>query len=203
MRILPVTKVVVETAEFDLHRLKAMLKGEPMPVGEDYQLGEMYDEYNVRQYVFKRDNYTCRYCKAHSTDKKPVKLHVHHIESRKTGGSSPGNLVTLCETCHKAYHEGKIDLGDIAKRLPTMRDAAFMGIMRDTLAQRLRNELVIPVGQTFGYITKLKREQAKLDKTHMVDARCIADGMKAIPCDTEYHTRALRHHNRQLHIPHC
>ena len=67
------------------------------------------------------------------------------------------------------------------------------------VAQRLRNELVIPVGQTFGYITKLKREQAKLEKTHMVDARCIADGMKAIPCDTEYHTRALRHHNRQLH----
>lgn len=68
-----------------------------------------------------------------------------------------------------------------------------------TLVQRLRNELVIPVGQTFGYITKLKREQAKLEKTHMVDARCIADGMKAIPCDTEHHTRALRHHNRQLH----
>ena len=25
---------------------------------------------------------------------------VHHIESRKTGGNAPNNLITLCETCH-------------------------------------------------------------------------------------------------------
>ena len=57
--LLPITEVIVETAEFDTQRLKAMLEGRPLPVGTDYQLGEMYDEYNVRQYVLKRDNYTC------------------------------------------------------------------------------------------------------------------------------------------------
>ena len=57
-RILPITLVRVETAEFDTQRLKAMLAGKPIPVGTDYQLGEMYDKYNVRQYVLKRDNYT-------------------------------------------------------------------------------------------------------------------------------------------------
>ena len=81
-RILPITLVRVETAEFDTQRLKAMLKGKPLPVGTDYQLGEMYDEYNVRQYVLKRDNYTCQCCGAHPTEKKPIRLHVHHIESR-------------------------------------------------------------------------------------------------------------------------
>ena len=83
-RILPVTLVRVETAEFDTQRLKAMLAGKPLPVGTDYQLGEMYDEYNVRQYVLKRDHYTCQCCGTHNTAKKVVKLHVHHLESRKT-----------------------------------------------------------------------------------------------------------------------
>ena len=36
-RILPVSKVVVETAEFDLQLLKAIADGKPVPQGEDYQ----------------------------------------------------------------------------------------------------------------------------------------------------------------------
>ena len=58
--ILPVKTIRVETAEFDLQRLKAMESGAPLPVGTDYQLGEMYDYYNVRQYVLHRDGYTCQ-----------------------------------------------------------------------------------------------------------------------------------------------
>lgn len=106
-KIMPISLVRVETAEFDTQRLKAMLEGKPLPVGTDYQLGEMYDEYNVRQYVLKCDNYTCQCCGAHATKTKQVKLHVHHLESRKTGGNAPSNLITLCPTCHKAIHEGK------------------------------------------------------------------------------------------------
>ena len=94
-RILPVSKVVVETAEFDLQLLKAIADGKPVPQGEDYQKGEMYGHYNVRQYVLWRDNYTCQCCGAHLTKKKEVRLHVHHLESRKVGGNAPGNLVTL------------------------------------------------------------------------------------------------------------
>lgn len=80
-KLLPVKTIRVETAEFDLQRLKALEAGEPVPVGTDYQLGEMYGQYNVRQYVLHRDGYTCQCCGAHGTDKKPVKLHVHHLES--------------------------------------------------------------------------------------------------------------------------
>lgn len=171
--LLPIANVIVETAEFDTHRLKAMLEGHPLPVGTDYQLGEMYDEYNVRQYVLKRDNYTCQCCGAHPSAKKGVKLHVHHLESRKTGGNSPNNLITLCEHCHKLLHKGKITL-DKKKRGHSMRDAAFMGIMRKTLILRLRSELTIPVVETYGYITKLVRETHHMDKSHTVDALCIA-----------------------------
>ena len=57
-------------------------------------------------------------------------LNVHHIESRKTGGNSPSNLITLCESCHKDYHAGKLKLN--LKRGQSFKDAAFMGIMRWT-----------------------------------------------------------------------
>ena len=198
-RILPITLVRVETAEFDTQRLKAMLKEKPLPVGTDYQLGEMYDEYNVRQYVLKRDNYTCQCCGAHPTEKKPVRLHVHHLESRHVGGNAPNNLITLCVACHKALHEGKITLDKGKKRGKPLRDAAFMGIMRNTLLARLKDELNIPVKQTYGYITKLLREKNKIPKSHVNDARCIAKAPNAKPCDTMLYTRALRHHNRQIH----
>lgn len=197
-RILPVTLVRVETAEFDTQRLKAMLAGKPLPVGTDYQLGEMYDEYNVRQYVLKRDNYTCQCCGAHTTTKKAVKLHVHHLESRKVGGNAPSNLITLCTTCHNNLHKGKITL-DGKKRGKTLRDAAFMGIMRNTLLTRLRNELHIPVQNTYGYITKLLREQNDIKKSHVNDARCISKHPLAEPCSICYRTKAIRHHNRQIH----
>lgn len=197
-RILPVTLVRVETAEFDTQRLKAMLAGKPLPVGTDYQLGEMYDEYNVRQYVLKRDNYTCQCCGAHTTAKKAVKLHVHHLESRKVGGNAPSNLITLCTTCHNNLHKGKITL-DSKKRGKTLRDAAFMGIMRNTLLTRLRNELHIPVQNTYGYITKLLREQNDIKKSHVNDARCISKHPLAEPCSICYRTKAIRHHNRQIH----
>ena len=197
-KILPVTLIQIETAEFDTQRLKAMLEGKPLPVGMDYQLGEMYDEYNVRQYVLKRDNYTCQCCGAHPAHNRPVRLHVHHLESRKTGGNAPGNLVALCEHCHKALHKGKVSL-DGKKRGKAMRDAAFMGIMRNTLLARLRKELPVPVEQTYGYITKLLREENHIEKSHANDARCIAGFPKAAPCDVLYRTKAIRHHNRQIH----
>ena len=198
-RILPIVLVRVETAEFDTQRLKAMLEGRPLPVGIDYQRGEMYIEYNVRQYVLKRDRYACQHCGAHPTSEKPVRLHVHHLESRHTGGNAPNNLIVLCEHCHKALHDGKITLNKCKKRGKSLRDAAFMGIMRNTLLARLETELSVPVQQTYGYITKLLREENYIEKSHTNDARCIAGFPKATPCDALYRTRAIRHHNRQIH----
>lgn len=195
-KILPVSEIHVETAEFDLQRLKAMEEGKPFPVGADYQLGEQYDFYNTRQYVLHRDEYTCQCCGAHDND---VKLHVHHIESRQTGGNAPNNLITLCEHCHKALHEGKIELPKGRKRGKSYRDAAFMGIMRNTLLERLKKEMNIPVTGTYGYITKYWREKAGLEKSHINDAVCISKHPYAKPLDTYHLTKAVRHHNRQIH----
>lgn len=199
-RRLPITKIVVETAEFDTQRLKAMLEGKSLPVGIDYKRGEMYDEYNVRQYVLKRDNYTCQHCGARGSAEKGIKLHVHHLETRQTGGNAPNNLITLCKDCHTALHDGKITLKlDKKKRGKPLRDSAFMGIMRKTLLSRIRKEVAIPVVETQGYITKLLRKENHIQKSHTNDARCIAGCPKALPCDTTYHTKAIRHHNRKIH----
>lgn len=195
-KILPASEIHVETAEFDLQRLKAMEEGKTFPVGTDYQLGEQYDFYNTRQYVLHRDGYTCQCCGVHD---KGVKLHVHHIESRQTGGNAPNNLITLCEHCHKALHEGKIKLPKGKKRGKSHRDAAFMGIMRNTLLERLKKEVSVPVMMTYGYITKYWREKADLEKSHINDAICISKHPYTKPLDTYYLTKVVRHHNRQIH----
>lgn len=205
--LIPVGKVVIETAEFDLQLLKAIEDGLPVPQGEDYQKGEMLGHYNVRQYVLWRDNYKCRCCGAHG---KKVKFHVHHLESRKTGGDAPDNLVTVCESCHKKSHNGAISPDALKKRKrKSTRDATFMGVMRKTLLERLRSELPVPIIETKGYITKYTRtELLKLNKTHTNDALAIAQGpngfaargLKSIPqAGHIYQIRPVRHHNRQLH----
>lgn len=194
-KVLPLTEIHVETAEFDIQRLKAMKEGKPVPVGTDYQKGEMYDQYNVRQYVLFRDGYKCKCCGKHG-----VKLHVHHKESRQTGGDAPDNLITLCEDCHKALHSGTKQLpDDKAKRGKSYRDAAFMGVMRKAMVSQLRKLVDIPVTETYGYITKYYRELYHVEKSHINDAVMISKNFEATADDTYYVSKAVRHHNRQLH----
>ena len=208
LQLLPITKVVVETAEFDLQLLKALETATTIPTGTMYSSGPMLGYYNARQYVLFRDNYKCQHCGCHG---KGIKLHVHHIESRKVGGDAPDNLITLCEHCHDSLHKGLITVTKALKRRTrSTRDAAFMGTMRKTLMQRLRSELRVPVVETKGYITKYTRvEVLKLPKSHTNDALAIAIGLRGHgvltgPVSIEmasrnYLIKPVRHHNRQLH----
>ena len=201
-RLLPVSKVIVETAEFDLQLLKAIAAGKPVPQRKDYQKGEMLGSYNVRQYVLWRDGYTCQCCGKHGHG---VKLHIHHKESRKTGGDAPDNLTTLCDNCHEKFHKGAVSLEKLRKRgRQSTRDAALMGIMRKTLMARLLHQLDIPVYETKGYITKYTRmERLHLPKSHINDALAIALGpngpQEIARADRQYTIKPVRHHNRQLH----
>ena len=202
--ILPVSKIIVEVASFDIQKIKAIETGKEVPTGTDYQAGEQLDFWNVREYVLFRDNHLCACCKckAKSGDTEEIKikrkiLNVHHIESRKTGGNAPNNLITLCEVCHDDYHKGKIKLN--IKRGAKYNDATFMGIMRWSLYNKLKETYNIPVQMTYGYITKNTRIKYKLDKTHRIDALCISGNPTAKQLDYIYYQRKIRCHNRQIH----
>ena len=188
--ILPITRIIVEVAAFDIQKIK-----NPDIDGIEYQQGEQLGFWNVREYVFFRDGHTCQCCKGKSKDKI---LNVHHIESRKTGGNAPNNLITLCETCHKGYHEGQIKLPRNIKRGMSFRDAAFMGIMRWDFYNQLK-KLYPNVSLTYGYLTKNARIRNGLPKTHCVDARCISGHPLAEPLGYYFYQKKVRCHNRQIH----
>lgn len=189
-KILPVKNIIVETASFDIQKIKNSDIS-----NEEYQHGEQNGFWNVRTYVLFRDNYTCQCCKGKSKDKI---LNVHHIESRKTGGDAPNNLITLCETCHKGYHNGIVKLPKSIHRGMSFRDAAFMGIMRKAFLYELR-KIYPNVRETYGYITKNIRITHNLPKEHYVDARCISGNPDAKQLGYVYYQRKIRCHNRQIH----
>ena len=197
-KFLPIKKITVETAQFDTQLLKAQEQGLPLPQGTDYQKGEQLGFWNVREQVLLRDGHKCQCCKGKSKDNK---LHAHHIESRKTGGDAPNNLITLCSECHKKYHRGEIKLPKTARRGNSLRDAAQMGIMRKALFNRLNEEIgnEIPCFETYGYITKHIRTRNGLPKAHVIDARCISGNPGACSDDHYLIIRKLRASNRQLH----
>lgn len=189
-KLLPIKNIIVEVAAFDIQKIK-----NPNIQGKEYQQGEQLGSWNVREYVLFRDNHTCQCCKGKSRDEI---LNTHHIESRKTGGNAPNNLITLCKTCHDGYHEGKITLPSHIKRGTSFKDAAFMGIMRWTFYNQLKT-LYPNVSLTYGYITKYVRIRHNLPKTHYIDARCISINPNAKPLDFYYKFKKLRRHNRQIH----
>ena len=188
--ILPITKVIVEVASFDIQKIK-----NPMISGTEYQQGEQLDFWNVREYVLFRDGHICQYCKGKKKDKI---LNVHHIESRHTGGDAPNNLITLCETCHTGYHKGIVKLPKAIHRGMSFKDATFMGIMRWAFYNKLK-EIYPNVNLTYGYITKNTRIKNSLPKEHYTDARCISGNPKAISSGTVYYQKKVRCHNRQIH----
>lgn len=186
--ILPISHIVIEVAQFDTQKIK-----NPDISGKEYQEGDQLGFWNVREYVLTRDEHKCQHCKGKSKDKI---LNVHHIESRKTGGNSPSNLITLCETCHKEYHKGNIKLK--VKRGTSLRDAAAMGIMKWKLLDKLKS-LFPNVSMTFGYITKYNRIHNNIEKSHISDAFVISKNFKAKRLGYYFKEKLVRRHNRQIH----
>jgi len=164
-KMLPITRVVVEVANFDIQKIK-----NPEIEGEQYQNGEQAGFANVREYVLHRDGHKCRACKGRSKD---PRLEVHHREGRKTGSDQPENLVTLCSACHDRESRG--ETLEFGKTSPGFRAETFMTTVRWILVDRLKG-LGFPVEHTYGYVTKAGRKNLGLEKTHANDAFVIAGG---------------------------
>lgn len=117
--------------------------------------------------MLNRDNYTCQYCKGKHKDSK---LEVHHIIFRSKGGSDEeSNLITLCHTCHKDLHSGKINLKSNGKIKGNLKYATQMNSICKQLFRLYPNAI-----ETFGYITKANRLSLGVDKEHYYDACIIA-----------------------------
>ena len=197
-KMLPITKIVVETASFDMQLLKAQLEGEPIPKGMDYQKGELTG-WNIREYIFHRDNYTCQWCKGKSKDS--ILVTHHHAYWKGDHTNKPSSLITLCNTCNDSkYHKKEANRlwGWGPKITNSYKHAAFMNVMRWVFYNRLK-EIYANVSMTYGYITKNTRIKNNLPKTHYLDARCISGNPKAKSGGEYFYYKKVRCHNRQLY----
>lgn len=156
--ILPVTYWKVETASFDVHKIV-----NPDISATDYQDGRQKGFYNTKAFVLDRDGYKCQ---SRQNVKHSEKLHVHHIIFRSQGGSNePDNLITLCETCHRALHNGEFEIKGNKNKT---RHATQASIVKSQLSKDWE------FTETFGYETKFKRETIlSIPKTHYNDAVAI------------------------------
>ncbi len=162
--ILSITKVILETASFDLHALKdpKVLKNKWL-----YQKGINYGFANTKAFVLFRDDYTCQNCKGKT---KNIKLETHHIIFRSNGGSDEQeNLIALCKSCHDKVHTGELNLKRTGKIKSKLKYATQMNSIRIQLLKLLPN-----AEETFGFITKENRQALNLSKKHHFDAVSIA-----------------------------
>ena len=187
-KILPVTAINIEVASFDIQKIK-----NPAISGKEYQNGEQKGFWNVREYVLYRDGHTCQVCKGKSKDSV---LQVHHIVSRQIGGDRPDNLVTLCQTCHQKLHKGELKVK--LKVGKGFKAKTFLSMVRWKLVNRLR-EVGEIVSVTYGYITKQKRIELGLLKSHINDAFVIAGGCSQARNSIYYFIKQVRKCNRKLH----
>ena len=162
--ILPITRTVIEIGKFDMH---AMKNPEVLENKWLYQQGTNYGFANVREYVKWRDGYKCVVCGKKSKGKR---LEIHHKVARKDSGSDDeSNLVTLCEDCHYKHHNVKeIEFKKEGKK-KDLKDATQTNVISKQLQK------YFPLAQfTYGYVTKMHREQLGLIKDHHFDAVVIA-----------------------------
>jgi len=185
--ILPVDKVVVEVAQFDTQKME-----NPEISGKEYQQGTLRG-YNVRNYLLEKFDHTCIYCGA--TD---VPLEVEHIIPRSRGGSDRvSNLTIACHDCNQekgnqtATEFGHPEIQEQAQK--TLKSAAFMNQVRWKIVNQLG------VDYTFGHVTKKRRIENDIAKSHVNDAFVIAGGnghKRVVP----YHVKDLRCNNRKLEL---
>ena len=81
--------------------------------------------------------------------------------------------MTLCETCHQKHHSGDRSLTLTAPQ--QLKDASQFNVIK---AYMMRATVHLNRSATFGYITKCRRVELGLAKSHINDAFVIAGGQQ-------------------------
>ena len=202
MSWIPVDKIILEVAKFDIQKLKAESEGKIIS-GKDYQNGDQKGYENVAAYVRARDNYTCQICiKNKKFKKKDVNVQVHHIHPRVWGGSDvPSNLICLCPKHHADVHKNgnnnKLFKELYETHMPTFyKDSTYMNTVRWELIKRLQELCETEVA--YGYETKINRRNAGFEKFHYTDAVCIKDFKNTTLTKTIYLIEQKRCNDRSM-----
>ena len=168
--VMPITSAVFEMGQFDIQLMQALEEGKPAPTGTDYQHGERYLTASLREAVFQRDNYTCKICGKGLKDK--VILKTHHIGFYKNDHSNKvKNLLTICSKCHtSSNHKEGGKLWDLPYA-KNYKDATFMNTVKWHLYNLLKENFKdVKFNITYGALTKVKRHELGISKTHANDA---------------------------------
>lgn len=197
-KILPITKCIVEVANFDIQKMN----NENIS-GIEYQQGDMLGFWNLREYILHRDGHKCQNPNCNNKDKEQI-LEIHHIKYKSLGGvDNKNNLITLCNKCHTSpnHKEGKFlyDWCMGGKKVRGFKDATFMSMIRWHLINQLK-EHHDNIHATYGYITKNHRIKNGIEKTHYNDAFSITKGINQKRNDNIFEVKQSRRNNRSLEM---
>ena len=186
-KLLPVSKIIVEVANFDIQKIN-----NPEISGKEYQQGNLYGYENIKSYLIAREQGKCQLCGKEST--KGISFRTHHIIQRKDGGTDRlDNLVLLHEKCHEEVHKKGLKFN----KSKQFKAETFMSTIRWKLVEELKKILTTEV--TYGYVTKIKRNELNLEKTHSNDAFVISEGTNQERCRI-FNIQQKRKNNRCLQL---
>ena len=175
IKVMPITDVHIEVGQFDTAVLAAVQADKPIPSGIEYQYGPRYGINTLREAVFARDNYTCRFC-GRSAFKNNAILHVHHVLFWKgRHGNSLNELATCCDKCHTpANHQSGGLLWGKELKFKGVPGAAYMNAVKWYIYNRIK-EIGVNTHITYGAATKEARSDLKLEKSHINDAYAMGN----------------------------
>lgn len=165
--------IAVEVNRFAFMELQALLDGKDVR-NVDFKKGPLCGFDDLREAVSKEQSGVCLLC-----GKKRIKR-FHHVVPRSKGGSETlANVAGLCEECHDAVHKDatKENLLKAKKKglKKTFAGTSVLNQIMPALVDRLRTEFPnVRIVLTTGFKTKTTREELGLEKTHALDAFCIA-----------------------------
>lgn len=188
--LLPKPVLHIEVGKFDIQKMM-----NPNITDEERQNGQCAGFYDVRYFVFARDEYTCQVCK-----KQNKILRTHHLVFKSHGGTDRAdNLITVCTDCHTTENH---KVGGILynwmiknKKVKQYKEATFMNIVRKRTFSKYPNAII-----TYGSETSPYRKELGLEKTHYNDAIAISriENIKENPSEWFY-IKQFRKKKRSLH----
>jgi len=187
-KYVPVSRVCVESGKFDIQKIL-----NPEISGKEYQQGSLYEYENIRAYVTAREHGKCQLCGKESS--KGNSFRLHHIIPKPKGTDKPDNLNLLHEKCHERLH--KKNSHHLLTKNKQYKDATMMNIIRKEVVRRTQK--LYPTAVTYGYETKVKRNELNLEKSHTNDAFVIGNGTVQERCKEVKWTQKRRN-NRALQL---